>query len=141
MEGEKLMELLDGLKRLEKELEELNDSMIKKVFKYLKSKPQLYGLFNNEEKSLKQLKKYIWDMAMKIKENNVACVEDNVVYLWAINYFLKSNEELGLNKKEETRKVPNKPKENELETKQEEISKEQNEKNNNQISMFEEVQK
>ncbi|MBO6232948.1 MAG: hypothetical protein J6I85_07045 [Clostridia bacterium] len=135
------MEVLDGLKRLEKELDELNDSMIKKVFKYLKSKPQLYGLFNNEEKSLKQLKKYIWDMAMKIKENNVACVEDNVVYLWAINYFLKSNEELGLNKKEETRKVPNKPKENELETKQEEISKEQNEKNNNQISMFEEVQK
>ena len=54
--------------------------------------------FLNEEKNLKDMATYIKDLARKQATNNVAVIEDAVVFQWAKDYFNKSNEELGIKK-------------------------------------------
>ena len=129
---------MEGLERLQAELLEMNDYNVSAIFEYLKTRKDLYEKFNNEEKSLKEMYKYICDKAKKLAKNNVAMVNDKVVYLWAFNYFNKSNEELGINKKAQTGP---KPTETKKETKQpEEPKADEKKKEDNQISMFQEVQ-
>ena len=124
---------MEGIERIEKQVLELNNYNILKIFTYLKTKNELYKKFNNEEKSIKQMYDFICDKAEKQKVGRVAMVDDKVVYLWAVMYFIKSNEELGLNK-QETITPPTKP------TKVEQ-KKETKKENNNQISLFSEVNK
>ena len=129
---------MEGLERLQAELLEMNDYNVSAIFEYLKTRKDLYEKFNNEEKSLKEMYKYICDKARKLAKNNVAMVNDKVVYLWAFNYFNKSNEELGINKKTQTGL---KPTETKKETKQpEEPKADEKKKDDNQLSMFQEVQ-
>ena len=129
---------MEGLERLQAELLEMNDYNVSAIFEYLKTRKDLYEKFNNEEKSLKEMYKYICDKARKLAKNNVAMVNDKVVYLWAFNYFNKSNEELGINKKTQTGL---KPTETKKETKKpEEPKADEKKKDDNQISMFQEVQ-
>lgn len=76
--------------------------------------------------------------ARALQQGNVAMVNDQVVYLWATNYFKYTNEELGITKKglkPETNK-----KESKKEDKKEEKKAEKKE-DSPQISMFGEVQK
>lgn len=124
---------MEGIERIEKQVLELNNYNILKIFTYLKTKKDLYKNFNNKEKSIKQMYDFICDKAEKQKVGRVAMVDDKVVYLWAVMYFIKSNEELGLNK-QETITPPTKP------TKVEQ-KKETKKENNNQISLFSEVNK
>lgn len=125
---------MDSIERLEKEVLELNNSNITAIFNYLKNRKDLYDKFNNKEKSVKQMYDYICNQAEKQKIGKVAMIADNLVYLWAVSYFLKSNEELGLNKKE----TKTKKNAEEKETKE---SEKLIKNNDNQLSMFEEVQK
>lgn len=67
----------------------------------------------------------------------MAMVADNVVYLWAVNYFTKSNEELGIKEKKKTQSPTNKA--NKTIKKEEE--KQEEKPNDEQISIFQEVQK
>lgn len=95
---------MKGIERLEAEVLEMNNSNITAIFEYLKTKNELYEYFNNEEKSIKQMYKFIYDKASKQKIDNVAMISDRMVYLWAVTYFSKSNKELGL--KEDKKVTP-----------------------------------
>lgn len=70
-------------------------------------------------------------------------ISDRMVYLWAVTYFSKSNEELGL--KEEPKVMP--PSADEVikniekkKSKKEEKAPEDNKQKDNQITLFTEVQ-
>ena len=95
---------MDGLERLEKEAVEMNNHNVILIFNYIKEKESLRDKFNNEEKTIKGMYEFICNKARIVSQNNVAMVQDNIVYLWAMAYFNKTNEELGINKKVSTPK-------------------------------------
>ena len=97
---------MENIERLETEALEMNDSSVSAVFNYLKKRKDLYEKFNNKEKSLKQMWDYICDKARKMSKNNVAVVQDNLVFIWAVNYFYKSNKELGIKEKKNKKVMP-----------------------------------
>ena len=129
---------MEGIERLENEVLEMNNYNVSVIFDYLKNREDLTQYFNNEEKSIKQMLEYIYEKARKQQRGNVAMISDNVVYLWAITYFSKSNEELGLKVKKvmppSSTEVVEKIEKNQ--TKKEEKVLEEN----NQITLFQEVQ-
>ena len=90
---------MEELERFETELLELNNMNISVIYEYLKTLDVLKNNINNNEKTLKQMYEYIKNKAQSMATNNVAMVNDKVVYLWARTYFSKSNDDLGLNKK------------------------------------------
>lgn len=126
---------MNGIERLENQVLEMNDYNISTIFEFLKTRTDLYENFNNEEKSIKEMYEFIYNKARKLKKNNVAMVSDKVVYLWAITYFSKTNEELGLNKKEKPTKQVTEPQEKVI--KQDKPEEKKNEEA--QISLFQEV--
>lgn len=126
---------MEGLKRLENEVIEMNNRSITNIFEFLKSKESLKEFFEKDEKSIKQMYQYIYDKARNYKKDNVAVIEDNVVYLWAMTYFRMSNKELGII--EEKKVMP--PSANEVISKIKDKEKDKNK--SNQTSLFEEVQK
>lgn len=130
---------MEGLERLEKEVLEMNNNNILAIFEYLKTRTDLYEKFNNSEKSIKQMYKFICEKAKKQAINNVAMINDKMVYLWAVTYFNKINSELGLN---ETPKVMP-PSANEVIKNIEKKEKENETKKDNleQITLFQEVSK
>lgn len=133
---------MEGIERLETEVLEMNDSSVSAVFNYLKTRKDLYEKFNNKEKSIKQMWDYICNKARKMSKNNVAVVQDNLVFIWAVNYFTKSNEELGIKEKKAKKVMPPSADETikEINRKHYEEQKEAEQKNDtdNQISMFKE---
>lgn len=126
---------MEGIERLETEVLEMNDANVSAIFEYLKRKTELHEKFNNKEKSIKQMYEFICNKARKLVVNNVAMVNDKVVYVWAIIYFNKTNKELGLKEK---KVMP--PSANEVIQTIEEKSKPEiektTEKNDDQLSMF-----
>lgn len=133
---------MEGLERLETEVLEMNNSYILAIFEYLKTRTDLYEYFNNKEKSIKQMYKFIYEKSRKQKIDNVAMISDRMVYLWAVTYFTKTNEELDLNEK---KVIP--PSSNEViknmekkKSKKEKKSSEVNQIADNQITLFQEVQ-
>ncbi len=124
---------MEGIEKLEMEVADMNNPSISAVFEYLKTRTDLYEKFNNEEKSIKQMYKFICDKARKQQKNNVAMIMDNVVYLWAVSYFSKSNEELGLIEK---KVMPPKPTETIKKTEEKVVEEKQDE----QLNLFQEVQ-
>lgn len=130
---------MEGLERLEKEVLEMNNNNILAIFEYLKTRTDLYEKFNNSEKSIKQMYKFICEKAKKQAINNVAMINGKMVYLWAVTYFNKINSELGLN---ETPKVMP-PSANEVIKNIEKKEKENETKKDNleQITLFQEVSK
>lgn len=133
---------MEGLERLENEVLEMNNCNISAIFDYLKTRTDLYEKFNNEEKSIHQMYEFIYEKARKQKVDNVAMISDRVVYLWAVTYFLKSNDELGLKEKRVMPPIPAEViKENEKKTKKEETKPEEKKLEDNQITLFQEVSK
>lgn len=124
---------MEGIERLEKETLEMNDHNVILIFDYIKNKEELQNKFNNEEKSIKGMYDFICCKARSLAVQNVAMVNDKIVYLWAMTYFNKSNEELGITKKN-TILVKDEKK---VEAKKEKVQEE----NNSQVSLFEEVKK
>ena len=126
---------MEGIKRLEQEALEMNDHNVILIFDYIKNKEELQDKFNNEEKTIKGMYDFIGSKAKNLAIRNVAMVNDRIVYLWAMAYFNKSNEELGINKKNLiSKKEIKKPEETKEEHKKEN-------KKDDQVSLFEEVQK
>lgn len=128
---------MEGIEKLEVEVTDMNNSSISVIWDYLKTRTDLYEKFNNAEKSIKQMYEFIYEKAKKQKNGNVAVIMDNVVFLWAVSYFSKSNEELGLNEK---KVMPPKPAEiiKKIEEKKIENIVEKNK--DEQINLFQEVQ-
>lgn len=133
---------MEGLERLENEVLEMNNCNISAIFDYLKTRTDLYEKFNNKEKSIHQMYEFIYEKARKQKVDNVAMISDRVVYLWAVTYFLKSNDELELKEKRVMPPIPAEViKENEKKTKKEETKSEEKKLEDNQITLFQEVSK
>ena len=131
---------MEGLERLEAEVTALNDCSITKIFNYLKTRTDLYEKFNDEEKTAEGMYEYIYTKASKHQHHHMAIIDDNVVYLWAITYFSKTNEELGIKEK---KVMPPKPAEvikgNEQKANKEDQKQEEKKPKNNQITLFQEV--
>ncbi len=128
---------MNGIERLETEVLELNDYNVSKIFEYLKTREDLYEKFDNEEKTINQMYEFICNRAELQKRGRVAMIDDKVVYLWAIMYFMRSNKDLNIIKKEskiiENKRDPEKDKEATQPISQ------QIKKDSAQISLFQEV--
>jgi len=129
---------MEGIERLENETVELNNYSITKIFNYLKTRTDLYEKFKSKEKSMDQMYDYIYNKSEKHQYKRMAMIDDPVVYLWAVTYFSKTNEELGIKEK---KVMPPSAAEVSAKIEKEEKKKEEAKKEkNNQISMFQEVQ-
>ena len=112
-----------------------------KVIAYLETRPDMDEKYLNEEKTPEQMWEYIKKKAKEQAINGCATIDDDVVYVWAISYFLATNEALGLNKtSSSTPSSTTKSKSKKVEIKEEQKEqKEQEEKEQSQISIFQEV--
>ena len=88
---------MDGIERLEQEALAMNNHNVILIFDYIKNKEELQDKFNNKEKTIKGMYDFICNKARILAVRNVSMVNDNIVYIWAMAYFNKSNEELGIN--------------------------------------------
>lgn len=95
-----------GIERLLKLVEGQEDIALLKVVDYLSKQQELEQKYLNEEKSLKSMIDYIKSEARKISKDNYCWVEDTTVYGWAVNYWDKSDEELGIKKASVPTPVP-----------------------------------
>lgn len=89
---------MDGIQRLAQMLEGQKDKYLINIVEFLMLHTELNQAFLNEEKNLKDMAQYIKDNARKQAISGVAVIEDDVVYKWAIDYFVKTNEELKIKK-------------------------------------------
>lgn len=89
---------MEGIKRLSEMVKGQKDKYLNIIVNHLMLQTEMDGAFLNEEKNLKDMATYIKDLARKEATNNVAVIEDDVVFQWAKDYFLKSNKELGIKK-------------------------------------------
>ncbi len=128
---------MEGIKRLEQEVIEMNNFNVYTVFNHIKDLPELQDKFDNKEKTIKGMYEYVYDKAETVKQDNVAMVNYTIVYLWATNYFKYSNKELGIKDK---KVAPPSVKNVENKIQQEEKEQKKEEEKNTQISMFEEVE-
>ena len=127
---------MEGIKRLEQEVMEMNNFNVYAIFNHIKCLPELQDKFNNKEKTINGMYEYVYDKARTVKQGNVAMVNDRIVYLWATNYFKYSNKELGIKEK----KVSSPPvKKVESKVGQEEKEQKKEEEKDAQISIFSEV--
>ena len=112
-----------------------------KVIAYLETRPDMDEKYLNEEKTPEQMWEYIRKKAQQQSISGCAAIDDDVVYVWAISYFLATNEALGLNKtSSSTPSSTTKSKSKKVEIKEEQKEqKEQEEKEQSQISIFQEV--
>ena len=90
---------MEGIKRLEQEVMEMNNFNVYAIFNQIKDLPELQDKFDNKEKTIKGMYEYVYEKARTVKQGNVAMVNDRIVCLWAANYFKHSNEELGIKEK------------------------------------------
>ena len=91
---------MEGIKRLADMLEGQKDKYLNIIVNNLMLQTEMDEAFLNEEKNLKDMASYIKDKARKKATNNVAVIEDEVVFEWARDDFNKSNKELGIRNNE-----------------------------------------
>ena len=125
---------MEGKERLEQETIEMNNYNVVLIFNYIKDKDELQEKFDNEEKTIKGMYEFICGKAKTLAQNGVAAVNDKVVYLWAITYFCKSNEELGRKKEEKKIKSATDASKESISDKEKGIKE-----SDEQVSIFEEV--
>ena len=89
---------MNGIERLTEMIKGQKDKYLQIIVNHLMLQTEMSEAFLNEEKNLKDMATYIKDLARKQATNNVAVIEDEVVFQWAKDYFNKSNEELGIKK-------------------------------------------
>lgn len=146
---------MTGIERLRILSEGTKNQALVKVIDYLETRKDMYERYLNEEKTPEQMWQYITKKAKEQSINNCAVIDDRVVYVWAISYFLATNESLNLTKtdtpksKEEPKKDAKNEKKKTKTKKAEEQPVEQEAPNNvidiqtakvsNQITMFEGV--
>lgn len=83
---------------------EKKDKPLIKIITYLMKTQNMSEKYLNEEKNLDNMMNFINKNAKEQAINNIAIIEDEQVYKWAIEYFDKSDKELGIEKKIETPK-------------------------------------
>lgn len=89
-----------GIERLKKLYESKpKDNAVTKLISYLVRQSELEEKFCDETKTLDGMLDYLKKSAKDLAVNNIAMVEDETVFGWAKNYWLLSNEDLGINTK------------------------------------------
>ena len=72
-----------------------NDTSILNILDYLKKKSENDEVFksklNNEKKNVEEMMQFIFGKAKAKANENVAIIQDNEVYGWAIHYFDEDN--------------------------------------------------
>ena len=134
---------MTGIERLKILSHESKIKGLLKVIAYLETRPDMDEKYLNEEKTPEQMWEYIKKKAKEQAINGCAAIDDDVVYVWAISYFLATNEALGLNKTNSstpsTTKSKTKKEDKNTDNKEEQKEgKEQDNKNQSQISIFQE---
>jgi len=89
---------MDGIQRLSEMIKGQKDKSLIKIVSYLMLQKDMEQDFLKEEKDLKEMAEYIKGLAKKEAVNGVAIIEDETVFSWAKEYFIKSNKELGIKK-------------------------------------------
>ncbi|MCI9038440.1 MAG: hypothetical protein HFJ29_00935 [Clostridia bacterium] len=89
---------MNGIQRLSEMIKGQKDKSLIKIVSYLMLQTDMDQDFLKEEKELKEMAEYINGLAKKEATNGVAIIEDETVYSWAKEYFIKSNKELGIKK-------------------------------------------
>lgn len=123
---------MDGIERLKILGKDIKDEALLKILNYLISRTDMNEKYLNEEKSLSEMINFIKKNAKERAVNNMAIINDDEVYGWAIHYFDESNENLGIIR---VKKVENKPIKNET-IKKEPESKTKGWEPEGQLSLF-----
>lgn len=89
---------MSGIERLKILIEGQEDKALLKIVDYLLTREDLKDNYLNENKNLKNMVDYIKSEAKKQSKDGCCYVEDEVVYKWAVNYFSKTDDELGIKK-------------------------------------------
>lgn len=122
----------EGIERIKVLSSEVKDLALLKIVDYLLTREDMNEKYLNEEKNLTQMVEYIKSEAKKKATNNMAMIEDEVVYGWAIHYFDETNENLKINKS----MTPKVQKKQETINKKEQNKKTQNWIPEGQLSLF-----
>ncbi len=92
---------MTGIERLDEMLKGQLDTGLIDVVNHLKEYKDIdTNIFLREEKTLKGMCDYISSKARAIATGNFVMIENGTVYQWARDYFERSNEELGIQKRE-----------------------------------------
>lgn len=94
--------MLNGIERIKVLASEITDAPLLKIVNYLISREDMNDKYLNEEKSLKQMIKFIKKKVEPKAVNGVAIIDDEEVYGIAIHYFDETNENLKLVEEKET---------------------------------------
>lgn len=102
-------DIMNGFEKIKEQYlkSAVKDKVLIKIVTFLMKQPNMSDLYLNEEKNLEGMMDYVRSQAHKVAINNEAVVDDDEVYQWVNEYFSKSNEELGINKKETSTKTKN----------------------------------
>lgn len=87
---------MDGIERIKTLASEIKDKPLLKIIDYLLSRKDMSEKYLNETKNLKTMIEFIKGEAKKQAINNVAMIEDDEVYSWAIHYWDEPNEKLNI---------------------------------------------
>lgn len=128
---------MTGIERLRILSEGTTNQCLLKVLNYLETRKDMYERYLNEEKTPDQMWEYITKKAKEQSINNCAAIDERIVYVWAISYFLATNDALNLTTKESSEAKGQTKKETKT-TKSQSLEKEQKkqETKENQISIF-----
>ena len=89
---------MNGVERLKKLAEGQEDPPLLRVIEYLVNIDDMSDKYLNETKTLKGMVDYIKGEAKRLTKDGYCQVEDATVYEWAVNYWNKTDEELGIKK-------------------------------------------
>lgn len=87
---------MNTINRFDEEVLTMNNYNVSIIYNKIKDIPELKSNLNNEEKSIKGMYSFIYNKAKTMAVNNIAMVKDQIVFNWAVEYFKKTNEELGI---------------------------------------------
>lgn len=89
---------MNGIERLKKLAEGQEDPPLLRVIEYLVNIDDMSDKYLNETKTLKGMVDYVKGEAKKLAKDGYCWVEDATVYEWAVNYWSKTDDELGIKK-------------------------------------------
>ena len=87
---------MDGIERLKILVEGQEDKALLKIVNYLITLKEMDAFYLNNDKTLKCMVDYIKEKARKLSKNGYCYIEDETVYKWAVDYFVKTDQELGI---------------------------------------------
>ena len=96
---------MTGIQRLEEMIEDQEDTALKQTVNYLISRKDMESKYLNEQKTLKKMCEFIKSKANNHIKNGWNYITNEVVYAWAVMYFLLPDEFLKIKTKENNNKI------------------------------------